>query len=285
MCTDANVAEGVTIDGMTNRSDANHLRTSGFLVLRQFFDPATLSAEMDRVLKDAFSSSTAVSRYDGIHFQYVPMMTATTPESLSLLDRTTVVAEQLLGGPVLPTRAKAIQYFGSTPWHVDSVQPMVSIGFMTYLEPLDGENGALRVLPGSHLPKRGNFLRAMGATGKPATELQSEILPTEPGDMIVFDEHLFHASHGGVARRQWRIDYVRDPVDAAARNTTRAYFSNIYAPNWGGGYDVDRYPSYGPDWRTSGRPAVERLETLGVYELAAKHETFARLIFQASRRP
>jgi len=213
------------------------------------------------------------------------MMSDTTPASLALLDRTSAVAATLLGSPVIPTRAKGTRYFADSPWHVDSNLPLESIGFAAYLEPNESDSGALRVLPGSHLPKRGNFLRAMGATGKPATELQSEILPTEPGDMIVFDEHLFHASHGGVARRQWRIDYVRDPEDAAARNTTRAYFSNIYAPNWGGGYDVDRYPSYGPDWRTSGRPAVERLETLGVYELAAKHETFARLIFQASRRP
>ena len=51
-----NKAQGATIDGMIKNPDANHLRTFGFLVLRQFFDPATLSAEMDRVLKDAFSS-------------------------------------------------------------------------------------------------------------------------------------------------------------------------------------------------------------------------------------
>lgn len=268
---------------MTENLDVNYLRTFGFLVLRRFFDPNPLSAEMDRVLKDAFSSTTPPSRYDGIHFEYVPMMTADTPESLSLLDRTAVVAEQLLRGPVIPTRAKAIRYFGSTAWHVDSVQPVASIGFMAYLEPLHAENGALRVLPGSHLPDRGNAVRAMGGTGMHATELPSEILSTEPGDMIVFDEHLFHSSHGGVARRQWRIDYLREPVDAETRNSTLAYFSNIYAPGWNGGYDVDRYPSYGPDWRASARPAVGRLEELGVYELAAKQETFTRLI-QASRR-
>ena len=62
---------------------------------------------------------------------------------------------------------------------------------------------------------------------------------------------------GGIMRRQWRIDYLRDPEDAATRNNTIAYYSNIYAPNWNGGYDVDRYPSYGPDWRASGRPAVD----------------------------
>jgi hypothetical protein len=269
---------------MRNNLDINYLQTFGFLVLRQFFDPGPLSAEMDRILKDAFSSSTEVSRFGGIHFEYVPMMTADTPESLSLLDRTAVVAEQILGGAVIPTRAKAIRYFGSTPWHVDSVQPVTSIGFMAYLEPLRADNGALRVIPGSHLPERGNVIRAMGGTGMAASELPSEILPTEPGDMIVFDEHLFHSSEGGLARRQWRIDYLCDPVDTATRNSARAYYSSIYAANWSGGYDVDRYPSYGPDWRASARPAVRRLEALGVYEMAAKHETFARLIHQASRR-
>jgi hypothetical protein len=269
---------------MSESLDIDRLRISGFLVLRQFFDPEPLSAEMDRVLTDAFSSLVPVSRYEGIHFEYVPMMTANTPESLSLLDRTTVVAEQLLSGTVIPTRAKAVRYFGSTPWHVDSVQPLASIGFMAYMEPLGAENGALRVLPGSHLPERGNAVRAMGGTGMGAIELPSKILPTKPGDMIVFDEHLFHASHGGAARRQWRIDYLRNPVDAETRNSTVAYFSNIYAPNWGVGYDVVRYPSYGPDWRASARPCVEWLETLGVYELAAKQEMVASQIHQASRK-
>lgn len=83
---------------MTKNLDVDRLRKLGFLVLRQFFDPSALSAEMDRVLKDAFSASTPVSRFDGIHFEYVPMMTANTPESLSLLDPTAVVAEEILGG-------------------------------------------------------------------------------------------------------------------------------------------------------------------------------------------
>jgi hypothetical protein len=148
---------------------------------------------------------------------------------------------------------------------------------MAYLEPLGAENGALRVLPGSHLPERRNIIRALGGTGLSATELPSEILATEPGDMILFDEHLFHSSHGGTVRRQWRIDYLRDPVDAVTRNHTIAYFSGIYAPNWNGGYDVDRYPSYGPHWRASGRLAVARLEALGVYELAAKQEQFTKI--------
>ena len=72
------------------------------------------------------------------------------------------------------------------------------------------------------------------------------------------------------------MDYVSDPADAGAETNTIEYFARIFPPDWDGGYDIDRYPSYGPDWRASGRPAVERLEALGVHELAARQEAFGR---------
>src|SRR5262249_44862159 len=143
-----------------------------------------------------------------------------------------------------------------------------SIGIAAYSEPLEAATGALRVLPGSHLPELGDAVRALGGIGKAAMELPSYVLETEPGDVIVFDEHLFHASCGGGTRRQWRIDYLRDPVDALAEEQTKNCFASIYEPHWTRGYDADRYPSYGPDWLNSGRPAVRRLEALGVYGLA-----------------
>src|SRR5262249_35930230 len=72
------------------------------------------------------------------------------------------VATTLLGGPVLPTRAKGVLYGGDTPWHADSAFAVASVGFAAYLEPLRAETGALRVLPGSH---RGDFTEALPAPG------------------------------------------------------------------------------------------------------------------------
>ncbi len=107
--------------------------------------------------------------------------------------------------------------------------------------------------------------------------LPAHAVITEPGDVIVFDEHLVHASFGGSgARRQWRADYLADPIGAEAESHTKAYLESIYPPDWDGGYDVDRSPSYGRDWRDSTRRSVARLDALGVYELAARQETFAR---------
>jgi hypothetical protein len=204
------------------------------------------------------------------------MMSAETPVSLSLLDRLEAVAVTLLGGPVLPTRAKAVVYGGDTEWHVDSASPVQSLGCAAYLELLGAESGALRVLPGSHRGELAARLRRLGAIGAPAPALPGHVVATEPGDVIVFDEHLFHASAGGGIRRQWRLDYVRDPVGAEDEEHTRAYFRSIYPPDWDGGYDVETFPSYGSAWLGSGRPSVMRLGALGVYELAAIQEARAR---------
>jgi hypothetical protein len=253
---------------------ADSFRTFGFGVVRQFFDPHSLAAEIDQVMHDGLVAD--VSRTGGVRFRYVPMMTAKTPVSLSLLDRVEAVAATMLGGCVVPTRAKGVRIFGNTPWHTDSASPLSSVGFLAYLEPLGAEDGALRVLPGSHLPDFRDALRRIGVDGAAASALPAHVVVTEPGDLILLDEHLFHASFGGGTRRQWRVDFVNAPVGAEAEELTRLYFAGLYPPDWDGGYDVDRYPSYGPDWRDSGRPAVAQLDALGVYELAAAQEAFTR---------
>jgi hypothetical protein len=261
---------------------ADALQTFGLAVLRQFFDPRPLATEVDRVLHDGLVAD--VTRTGEIRFQYVPMMTAETPVSLSLLDRVEAVAGSVLGGSVLPTRAKGTRYSGSSPWHTDSASPLASVGFLAYLEPLGAADGALRVLPGSHHPDFRDALRRLGVEGTAAEALPAHVVVTEPGDLILLDEHLFHASFGGGTRRQWRVDFVKAPVGAEAEELTKSYFAGIYPPDWDGGYDVDRYPSYGPDWRGSSRPAVAQLDALGVYELAVAQEAFTRSRRQSMSR-
>src|SRR5262245_26552637 len=134
--------------GQTWLSTEDAFRTFGFAILREFFDASSLAEELDRVMGKGITSR--ITHYEGINFQYVPMMTAETPVSLTLLDRAGAVAETVLGGPVIPTRAKGTRYFGSSPWHTDSEFLVTSIGFLAYCEPLGAHSGALRVIPGSH---------------------------------------------------------------------------------------------------------------------------------------
>jgi hypothetical protein len=255
-------------------ADVESFRTFGFAVLRQFFEPGPLAVEVDRVLSDGLVRRQP--RDGDIDFQYVPMMTAETPASLSLLDRLGAFAETLFGRPVLPTRAKGTRYFGETPWHVDSALPLASLGCLAYLEPMGPDSGGLRVVPGSHHPPFNEALRHLCAARVRDASLPCHVVVTDPGDVILMDEHVLHAAFGGSVRRQWRVDYLGLPVDGKEFIRTKSYFDSLYDREWDGGYDVDRYPSYGPDWRDSGRAAVAHLEALGVYEAAAAHEAFIR---------
>lgn len=251
-----------------------HFSAHGFVVLRQVCDAQSLQAEVLSAVTANRVANTGVASV-----QYAPMMSQTTPTSLALLDAFTPMAETLLGAAVLPVRAKGQRYHGSTPWHTDSTRPVPSVGFAAYLEPLTWEVGALRVLPGSHHPEYGNAVAPLlAAPGSLRLhEVPGWAVETQPGDIIVFDEHLYHASSGGTQRLQWRVDFVRDPVSAAEQEEVQAYFAQIFPPDWDGGYNPDMHPSYGPDWLASDRPAAIRLRQLGVYELATKQEAFMRL--------
>ena len=229
---------------MLTAADLAQFRSAGFVVLRRAFDARPLAAEVDLAL----AHTVAVGERG---FRYVPMMCERTPVSLSLLDHFAAPAAELLDAPVLPVRAKGVVYAGDTAWHHDSGHDLASVGFLAYLDPLDAEHGALRVLPGSQRYERDDTAAGFA-------------IPTEPGDVIAFDEHLYHASTGGRDRRQWRVDYVADRGDD---DRLRAYFADVYPPDWDGGYDAERYPSYGAHWRASGRPWIDRLAQLGVYDL------------------
>jgi hypothetical protein len=269
-------------------ADVTHLRTFGFVVLRGAFDPQQLAAEFDRAMQDGLlASSEAIAGDLGVAFRYLPMMCERTPVSLSLLEYFAPCAAVVLGSQALPVRAKAVRYFGSTDWHRDSDQPVRSVGFACYLESLDESTGALRVLPGSHRPQFGDSVAALldghlpstpgPASGPSVPTLPGYAVSTDPGDVIVFDEHLFHASAGGGERRQWRVDFVEDPVDAEGEMHVRRYLTGLYSPDWDGGYDVDRYPTYGVHWRATGRPWVDRLGQLGAYDAARDEEASARV--------
>jgi hypothetical protein len=232
----------------------------GYLVLRGAVDPAPLAAELDRALVEGHRGGpdTAV---EGLRFRYVPMMGERSPVSLALLDALAEPAAQLLGGPVLPLRAKGTRYAADTDPHRDATSALPSLGFLCYLEPLVAATGALQVAPGSHLD-----------VTAPIEVADLVALETEPGDLIGLDEHLVHASRGGAARRQWRVDFFAAPTDADTAALARQYVAATFPPDWDGGYDPAAYPSYGPFWRDRPRPWHADLEAVGAYAAAAAQE-------------
>lgn len=232
------------------------------MVVRRAFDPGPLAAEFEAVLAQATPPAVGGG---GVGYRYRPMTSWRTPVSLALIDRFVPVARQLIGRAVLPVRAKGVRYTGSANLHRDSDHPVASIGVVAYLEPLAAGAGAFEVVPGSHRRDPGGSCEG---PGRPP----ARAVPTDPGDVIVFDEHLWHGSRGGRQRRQWRIDYVEDPVGPDAEARVRAYLEAIFPDDGTPEDGVIDWPSYGPDWMASGRPWVARLAELGLYDAARRHE-------------
>lgn len=101
-------------------------------------------------------------------------------------------------------------YVGNTGWHQDGGNTGIQfLKIAFYLDPLDGSNGALRVIPGSH-HSSGGFPEALkGKLGDPVThfgatgsEVPAMVLATNPGDLAIFDHRIFHSSWNGGQRRR-----------------------------------------------------------------------------------
>jgi len=140
---------------------------------------------------------------------------------LSEDQRLASVAQQLLGPQAEYICSFANLYNCNVHWHDDSIvksAPGRHLQAMLYLDPLDATTGALRVIPGSHLPGAygeglrrellGGALPKLEVYGLPADELPGLVLEVLPGDLLVLDFDVLHASfHGGLGRRLLAVSY------------------------------------------------------------------------------
>jgi hypothetical protein len=263
---------------MTPLERSDRFRCFGFAHVEGYLGPAEvagLQREVGATLTEAFPRlDSMIAGAAGNLFRYVPTMTERTPRALEMVKQLANLAEELLAGPVLPSRAKATVYRGPTRWHRDSATPLPSVGCLLYLEPLTAAGGALEVLPGSHWASFAEAVEQLVVAGH---DLPGRVLETSPGDLIAFDERLYHASTRAPAaclRRQWRVDFVPDRPELD--DALRAYFAGQYSPTWDAGYDVDTHPSYGPAWRALDARWDRRLTELGAYAAASAEEDASR---------
>jgi len=277
---------------MPATAQADHFTTFGFAVLRGFLADrvAALRAEADAAIRDAYAVASEGGRgggqglIDGISGHYLPMAARLTPVSSSLVcddSRFIVAAEQLLGGPVIPQCPEGVLYFAEAGWHTDDGIGVRGVKFAAYFDALTGDNGALRLVPGSHHPEQSARLAAYCNRQPPvrsaadATAYQASIpgyvAATVPGDVIAFDLHTWHASFGGRDRLAWTAVYERCPETTAERDRTlrSAYDSFEQAFH---GFDRDRYPVW-RDWldgaaaRPRRAPVIGRMRQAGILDL------------------
>lgn len=261
---------------MVTHAQIDFYRTFGFVVLPELIEPETvaaLSEEFDRVLPEAFGAQWPEREDDGISGHYLPAMGPRTPVGRELAERLLGAGEALLGAPATPWDVQEILLFDQAALHDDFGIPAVGVKLVTYLEPLRAETGALRLVPGSqHAEFRSRlrqWLRDNPVEDSQALRQQVDATPcfvaeTEPGDVIAFDVHTFHASVYGRDRRQWTATYLKDPQT----REERAAFDEVVTDeaSWAGepvDYDRELYPLF-PAEET---PYVARLRELGVFDV------------------
>ena len=198
-------------------------RTFGYVVLKQLFTNEEL-ALIDREFANAMEEQYPHRPYDGTVRHWTPMMDEATPFFGSLLEdpRFMTIAMQLYGEDALGIIVDANRYTGDTRWHRDTHTVLqYGVKFAFYLDPVDGESGARRVIPSTHrLPDNTDFadrVKPLAIGEVPACALRSE-----PGDVVAFDLRLWHSSlGGGEDRRMCTVVYYGNPKSEAEEEALR----------------------------------------------------------------
>ncbi len=233
---------------MLTEQQVNYFNTFGFLVMRAAFsrdEVARISACFDKVLeRDRHGQD-----FDGERRQGVLGFVEQDEGLFRLLkdDRIYGPMEQLLGPGFVWLTSDGNLYVGDTHWHPDS--PTVGdfrIKIAFYLDPVSRDTGCLRVMPGSHMPGFGERLRELpqptGAAadsvyGVEGSEIPSVALESDPGDMVIFDQRLFHASFGGkTGRRMFTLNFITKPREASDYEHLR----DMYKRNLAHANDIGR---------------------------------------------
>lgn len=130
----------------------------------------------------------------------------------TLLDdeRILAIGKTLLGDDFNYMGSDGNYYTGNTGWHRDGYHEKyrhIKIAF--YLDHLDADSGALRVIPGSHRlhDRFGEDLSEKMSACEDIWGINGEQVPAyalnvTPGDVLVFDHNLFHSSWKGSTERR-----------------------------------------------------------------------------------
>ena len=197
---------------------------------------------------------------DGISGHYLPMASVLTPVSASLVCDDPVLvdtAEQLLDAPALPSVPEGVLYFAEAGWHDDGIG-VRGVKFATYFDRLDATNGALRFVPCSHHADARPSLRAYQRAGH--DHYPGAVVESQPGDVIAFDLHTFHASVGGTNRLAWAIEYLAEPTSDDERDRVLRSMADSFEQVCRG-FERDRYPVW-RDWLANPRHHPRRAEVI-----------------------
>jgi hypothetical protein len=242
-------------------------------------EAATLRQEVADAVASAFGRiATEPNDLGGIGGDYLPLAVNRAPFSLALIaddPRTFLSSAELLGRPTVPSVGIATCFTGDSTWHTRQGPDVGGVTIWADLEPRTAGTGALRFIPGSHLPEFERQLREYRAaepamSGFEHWQWPHVVVETEPGDVVAFHAHLMNCAQGGTPRLSWTIDYL--PWPGLGRQDQLDLVRDLVLDDVEfdhEDYDRERWPVW-REWAAGARQspsrsiAVERLELLGV---------------------
>ncbi len=217
-----------------------HFETFGFLVMRSYFAAEEIEAitqAFDRVLDEDRQGRP----FEGKARQAVLGCIEKDPVLTRLVedDRIYSPVLELLGPDFVWIGSDGNLYVGDTGWHPDGSDPgygRIKVAF--YLDSVSRNTGCLRVIPGSHVSPMHDQLRPLSRQREEPEACPFDLGPDEvpcfplesrPGDVVFFNQDLWHASFGGsTGRRMFTLNFGEKPTeDAHIAYLKRVYRSNL----------------------------------------------------------
>ncbi|MSP14078.1 MAG: hypothetical protein EXR62_14125 [Chloroflexi bacterium] len=225
-----------------------HFDAFGFIFLRQAFSPQEID-EIIRVAEGLWQEDRQ-ERNITIDYQTVAPFVEKSPKLMKLVedDRLYQAMEQLLGAGFIWSGSEGnVGVAGNKDahyWHSDrpGENPTYRrIKIMMYLTPVNRDNGCLRVVPASHkLPlykdldplNHQQSDTCMNFFGVPGIELPYFPLESNPGDMVIFNQYLYHGVYQGTGRRRYiAMKFASRPVEEAHFASLQRYQAYVFHPD------------------------------------------------------
>ena len=235
---------------MLSSEQISFFDTFGYLVFRGLFSAQEMEV-IDRAFEDVMAEDRAGQTYRGDKRHSVAACAEMRPALRAVIedDRIYGAMEDLLGPDLIWLGSDGNYYTGDTAWHSDgTVMDMGRIKVALYLDPVSRDSGCLRFIPGSHKMPLHEELQALRVERTKQTiqegrndaaaldkyrekgidvdaqafdtapdQLPAFAAESQPGDVVMFDENLYHASFGGkTGRRMFTMCYANIPASESA---------------------------------------------------------------------
>ena len=196
-------------------------------------------------------------KHDGTKRSMIVPFSDQSERLCTLLDHPRVLAvlKSLLGDDFNYVGGDGNYYTSDTGWHPDGAHQVgLYAKFHLYLDPLTQDTGCIRVIPGSHLfgewRESLEMTRRSGETlGISGHDVPCVAVETNPGDVVVFNHNIYHASFGGsTARRHFCLNVTsRAKTEAEIRELDRYLRPGGCQHQWPGKLSASRVGHHAQD--------------------------------------